>query len=542
MSHQPPQKQNDNLNPLRSALEVISLYLLIGFSWILFSDIVLSWFVNDPTLFERIQTIKGTFYVITSALLFYWIIKRRMDYYHEAIHQQNLMTNDLKKSYDELAGLERELHQRAFVDSLTGFHSKIAIQQLIENQIRQHPHQVFGLVYLDIDNFRHINELKGHVVGDDLIRLIAKEISLIAPAPHEIGRISGDEFLVFLRGLDDKKEVISIVNQNSGRIHKQFKLAGDDFYVSVSAGVVIYPDDGDSFELLFRHADMALNIAKQNGRNQITMFEEVFKSTFKSHIELSNALYQAIPNKELTVHFQPIIDIQQNCIYAVEALLRWRHPSRGNVSPSQFIPLAEMSGQIKDLTMFVIEQCFIQSKLWASRNNCFLVSINISTKVLNDVNFVDDVKNIVEHYQIKPENFIMEITESIVMDQFEETTKVLERLHRIGFSIAMDDFGTGYSSLTYLQRLPLQVLKIDRSFISQMSDKKSDLPLMKFMVDLGHLLGLKVIVEGVEQDFQLEKLKTYAVDYVQGYYFAKPGPAAEITEFFESCKENCHPS
>lgn len=529
----PSSTSKELMSPLRSTLWIILLYIVMGLLWITLSDTILNIFIPDSEMTEWIQTVKGIAYVVVTGGVFYLIIRRRMDRYQEAIDQQRLITKELVASNERLSELEKKLYKVAYYDPLTGLSSRAHMQELVSNHIRQHPNSVFGLLYIDIDNFRHVNELKGHIVGDELIRLIAKEIQEIAPSPHIIGRLGGDEFIVFLKDVHHKDAVVQIIRDHAHLINHSFRLSGDDFYVSVSIGAVIYPDDGENFELLLRHADIALHVAKSTGRNRIVMYEEIYKSHFKAQVDLSNSLYQAISNNELFVYYQPIMHVETNRINSAEALLRWRHPVLGFVSPAQFIPVAEMSGQIKDITLFVMSTCFKQHAEWKKRGIHLSISINISSKLFNDVNIFTDIEDLVIQYQVNPNDFILEITESVLMENLAESLKIIRKLQSFGFRIAMDDFGTGYSSLTYLQQLPLNILKVDQSFIRQFHSSEQDFPLMKFMVDLAHYIGIQVVVEGVEQAFQVERLKDYHADMIQGYYYAKPMPANEVAHFVE---------
>ena len=515
-------KTGVEMSPVRNTLEIILIYAIIGIVWIFGSDWILSVIIGDTAVEAWVQTIKGIAYVLVTAYLFYLIIKRRMDLYFQSIHDLHEAVDKLQESNRTLTDLEKKLTRLAYFDSLTGLPSKNRLIEEVADHLENHPDEPLGVVLIDIDDFKKINELKGHKIGDDLIVAMGAELMKLAPHPHVVGRFIGDDFLVLLKGITGPQEMLEAIKQAASFISPSFSLGEERIFVSVSAGLAVYPQDGTSFATLVQHADMALNAAKLQGKNRVVVFEPTIESHTVRQIELGNLLHFAIPNREVFVHFQPIIDIRKNRVHSVEALLRWKHPVKGLVSPVDFIPLAESTGVIQDLTWFVIGECFRLRREWKDAGVETGISINLSSLVLMESGFLDRIRALVTDMAVSPGDFTLEITESVILDRMEDAIGRIRQLRAIGFRVSLDDFGTGYSSLTYLQNLPLDFLKLDRGFIRHLDLEHHEAPLVRFIVEYAHDLGMKIISEGVEKTYQLEKLKEYGSDLIQGFLFAKP--------------------
>lgn len=536
--HEQTKKRNififhSSISPVRNTLQLIIIYIVIGISWIFLSDQVLLFLVSDPQIVESIQLGKGIFYVLTTALLFYFIIKRRMDLYMDSIHQLRRVNGEMEDTNRNLIKLEEKLYKIAYFDPLTGLISKNKIIGVITEHHQLRPREPFGFVYIDIDNFRGLNELKGHDIGDELLKLIAQEMLTIAPAPHLVSRLGGDEFVILIQGVRTKDDIIMILHEYEARIKKTFILDNDEYFVTVSAGVSVYPEDGSTYEQLLRHADMALDVAKKQGKNTIVVYQQDFKRGMMQQLELANIFHNAVPNGEFMMYYQPIYTSKDERPVTVEALMRWQHSTRGFIAPNDFIPIAEWTGKIKELTWFAFKQTFEQSKIWKKQGLDLKISINVSAKVILLDDFIERIKILLKIHHVEPQDFILEVTESIILEKIDETIEKLVELKILGFSIALDDFGTGYSSLTYLEKLPCNILKIDRSFITSILSGADDYPLLTFMIDLAHKLGKSVVAEGVEDKVQRDKLCELGVDQIQGYYYAKPMPANAIEPFIK---------
>ncbi len=508
--------------PLRNTLEVISLYVVLGVLWIFFSDMALKLLVTNPARVEELQMAKGLFYVAFTGYIFYVIIKKRMEQYYNIMNHLNETLLELRKTNASMKELEHELEQLAYYDSLTGLYTRNMIIKTIDDHIEQHPNELLGLVYVDIDDFSNINEIKGHHVGDELILLLSEELRKIAGEPHHIGRIGGDGFIIVLKNFLNKTQMIEIIRKNASKLRRAFILDHEEFFTTVSIGVCTYPEDGSTTQVLMSNVDLALGKAKSLGKNQMVIYNDQYHSEMKKQIEISNLLYQGVRNNEFKVFYQPIIKSETGKASKVEALIRWHNPVKGNIPPLEFIEIAEKTGHIKELTYFVIKDSIKQLKIWESEGIDLVVSINLSARVLNDPLFIEEIKGILEKHQGDPSKLILEITESAVLTHIDESITTLLVLKEMGFSIALDDFGTGYSSLTYLQRLPIDIIKIDRSFIRNIQSKDHVVPLLKFMIDVAHELNLKVVCEGIEEIYEKEATIQHGSDYLQGYLYARP--------------------
>lgn len=519
-----------NNNPMKNTIEIISIYVVLGVTWILISDEILNVFSSNHEFHEFLQTIKGILFVIFTAFLFYFIIKRRMDLYADTIDDLGDAVTQLENSNTALKKLEKVLYDKAYYDDLTNVYSRAKILEDVTDFIEENENELLAFVDIDIDNFKELNETKGHDIGDVLIQQVAIELKRVIGEDNIIGRLSGDEFIVLIKSKASKQELIECINNISKNIKKTYFLDREDFYASLSAGVAIYPYDGEDYHELLKCADIALNEAKLLGKNQIVFYSEKLADVKKNQAEIANQLYYGVKNQEFLVYYQPIISNKNLKATMVEALIRWNHPMKGLVPPLDFIYIAEKTGHIKEMTWFVIKEAFKQQLKWKSQGLNIQISINLSAKILSSHTFVPKLTDMVKEMNVETKQFIFEVTESMIIDNLEDTIKTLMKLRKIGFKIALDDFGVGYSSLTYLQKLPLDYLKIDRSFIKEISDKEKSSPVLQFMIDLAHKLELYVISEGVETEDALQLLKDLKSDYFQGYYFSKPLPEKELDQ------------
>ncbi len=520
-----PFEQAFKTTPLRSTLEIIGLYLVLGILWIFFSDMALKLLVRDPQRVEELQLVKGLFYVAVTGYIFYIIVKKRMDTYYNIMNHLNETMLELKQTNQAMKSLEHELEEMAYYDSLTGLYTRNMLIKKIDEHIEKHPNELLGIVFIDIDDFSNINEIKGHTVGDELIVLISKELKVSANLPHLVGRIGGDGFILLLKNFSSKEKMLEIIRNNFNRLKRSFILDHEEFFITVSVGVCTYPQDGNTTQMLLSNVDLALGKAKSLGKNQMVIYDERYHHDMKKQIEISNLLYQAVRNKEFKVYYQPIVKSETGKASKVEALIRWHNPIKGNIPPLDFIEISEKTGHIKEITYFVIKESIQQLKIWDQMGIDLVVSINLSARVLNDPNFLNDIKVLLEKFDGDPTRLILEITESAVLTHIDESITTLLALKKLGFSVALDDFGTGYSSLTYLQRLPIDIIKIDRSFIRNIQSKDHVVPLLKFMIDVAHELNLKVVCEGIEEAYEQEATIQHGSDYLQGFYYARPNTA-----------------
>lgn len=518
-------------HPTQTAAFIIMLYWIFGFSWIVVTDWLADWFLSDVAIAPWIQTIKGLLYVVLSGLVFYAIIHYHLKLYKDSFDRLELAYGELDMGHKKSLSLEEKLFDLAYYDPLTGLANKYLIEERINDQILKHPDQFIGLIYFDIDEFRSINEIKGHSLGDELIRDVADALKNEIQPPNVFSRMGGDEFLIAIFDLDHLELLIPKIEGYFNTIRKTYFLENDAFYLTFSSGVTLYPDHGKDFITLFRHADAAMSLAKSKGKDQYVIFDEEMVTIVKEQTELLNSLRKAIHHGEMSIHYQPIIELSTGNIHSVEALIRWYHPEKGFIPPLEFISLSEKNGLIRDITEFVLQDTADHFHAWNAKRSNFKVSINLSATMLMHERFIEDLFKWIDQHQIDCKRYIIEITETAIISDIQKSIHVLNQLRRLGFLIALDDFGTGYSSLTYLQKLPIDIIKIDRSFISGIKENTEEFYVLKYMIDLAHHLKLKVVAEGIETPEQRQMIVKYGVDFAQGYYFCKPSTQDRVYEY-----------
>ena len=537
-NHKSSKIPQDRLNATLSSLKIILIYIIIGVLWILLSDYLVEWFFEDEETIKLVQNIKGTFYVIFTAFVFYLIILKQMNRYADTIIDLKQAYDQLDQGHEKSLNLENKLFQIAYYDELTGLPNKFMLEEKISLYINEHPKDgLIGFIYFDIDEFRNINEVKGHSVGDQLIKNIAELLKTQIQEPNMLARMGGDEFVLALFSLDQLDTFMEQVEGYLSMVRRTFILEEDHFFVTYSAGVALYPDHGKDYITLFRHADAAMSMAKSKGKDQIVIFDDEMVLLIKQQTEILNQLRSAISNDQFSLHYQPIINVQTQDVIGVEALIRWQHPTKGFIPPLEFISLAEKNGFIKEITEWVFKEAARQYDLWPLHLTNFKISINISAVMLMQDSFIPNLSKWINEDHIDCTKFILEITETAIIQDIQKSIHVLNQLKHYGFTIALDDFGTGYSSLTYLQRLPIDTIKIDRSFISSIKENADDFHVLRYMVELAHHLKLDVVAEGIETKEQVQMVKNYFVDSAQGYHFCKPMPQNRILEYLKMIEQ-----
>ena len=527
----PRLKHNQNLNASSATIKIITLYVILGFMWILLSDRVVNLFDFDHDTFVLIQSIKGTFYVIVTAIGFYFIIHRQIEMYILTIHDLKNAYVELDQGHRKSLTLEEKLYDLAFYDHLTGLPNKAMLEEKVNERINLHPNELMGFIYFDIDEFRNINEVKGHSVGDELIKTIALSLKNKIQHPNMLARMGGDEFVLAIFDIKRLELFMPEVESYIEVVRKSYLLEKDDFFVTFSGGIALYPDHGTNYITLLRHADAAMSIAKSKGKDQFVIFDDEMVTVIKQQTEILNNLRQAIINHEMSLHYQPIIDLKNDHTIGVEALIRWQHPVKGFIPPLEFISLSEKNGFIKEITEFVFKDAADHYSLWEKQKKPFKVSINLSASMLMNDKFINNLLIWIQKEKLDCRKFNIEITETAIISDIQKSIHVLNQLKRLGFTIALDDFGTGYSSLTYLQKLPIDSIKIDRSFIGNIKENTEEFFVLKYMIDLAHHLNLKVVAEGIETEEQALMVKKYGVDFAQGYYYCRPTTQVRIIEY-----------
>ena len=531
-------KQFQSVNAVLATSKIIAIYMFVGFIWILASDYLTELLFTNESVRSTVQHLKGIFYVLFTAFIFYLIIRKQMALYEHMIINLSKANQDLSTGQSKSLSLENRLYQIAYYDELTGLPNKYYLEEKVNTYIENLKKEEFiGFIYFDIDEFRNINEVKGHSVGDELLLSISDILKEQIKEPNLLIRMGGDEFVLVLFNVHQLDSFLQTIESYLNSIRRTYVLENDHFFVTYSAGVALYPDHGKDYINLFRHADAAMSMAKAKGKDQIVIFDDEMVLLIKQQTEILNQLRVAIRNNEFSLHYQPIIRVATNDVIGVEALIRWQHPTKGFIPPLEFISLSEKNGFIKEITEWVFMEAAKQYKYWPDDLPQFKISINISAVMLMHDSFIPNLSKWINDYNIDCSKFTLEITETAIIQDIQKSIYVLKQLKRYGFTIALDDFGTGYSSLTYLQRLPIDSIKIDRSFINNVKVDTDEFHVLRYMVELSHHLKLDVVAEGIETIEQQQLIKSYFVDFAQGYYFFKPMPQQRVIEYFKMLKQ-----
>ncbi len=441
--------------------------------------------------------------------------------------------------FHDISDMKRQeefIRHQAFHDSLTGLPNRPLLRNRIDKAIARasREEQRFGVIFLDLDNFKNVNDSLGHAVGDLLLKEAADRLRHIARSADTVARLGGDEFIILVEEMNDERPAASLALRILDSFKKPFIIKDNTLHVGTSIGIAIFPEDGEDTDLLIRNADTAMYKSKENGRENFTMFTTSLNETVAKRLKLENELRRAIELVEFEVYYQPKMEIKTGSIAGMEGLVRWKHD--GNlISPDDFIPLAEETGLIIELDKIVMDIAFSEiGKLINSSIVSLKLALNCSTRALRMKELPDIISDALTRHNIKPEWFELEITETSLMKNFEESIAVLHSLLEIGISISLDDFGTGYSSLAQLKNLPISSLKIDRSFIWEMEKSRSDTHITESIIAMSKKVGVEVIAEGVEKLEHLKILEKAGCDLAQGYYISKPLPFTELKKYLQS--------
>jgi diguanylate cyclase (GGDEF)-like protein len=439
---------------------------------------------------------------------------------------------------------EKRIYNLAYYDELTTLPNRELFSQNLEKTISRarRDTESFAILFIDLDRFKRINDTLGHSIGDLLLRAVAERLAectrsgdFVANVANDevqdikLARLGGDEFVVKLLGLGSEATVAKIASRIITALTPPFSCEGHQFVVTPSIGIALYPQDGRTSEELLMNADSAMYRAKFAGRNNYKFYSETMRTKSLHRLDLENEIRQAIENEQFELHYQPKVEVSTWSIVGAEALLRWKHPERGNIAPDEFIPVAEETGLIVPLGQWVIQEACEQIKKWSTRSfGPVAVAVNISSHQFHTDGLVEFILNTIADTQIDARLLEIEITESIMLQNVETTFDALKKLKGAGFSLSVDDFGTGYSSLGYLNRFQLDTLKIDRSFVENIHIKKGEAAICAAILAMAQKLELNVVAEGVELDEQLEILKELGCDQIQGFIYSPAVPAAEF--------------
>jgi len=442
---------------------------------------------------------------------------------------------------DRTRGLEvanRQLRHLASHDSLTGLPNRLLLDDRLTQAIAQANRQKheFAVAVLDLDRFKLINDSLGHRAGDELLCEVAARLKGAIRAVDSIARLGGDEFVIIFDGPMPRADALEMGKRLLKVMELPMRLLGIDVHVSPSIGIALYPHDGANIDTLLAHADAAMYHAKERGRNSVECYTESMGSVTQERVKLESELHEALRDGQFELHYQPKVDTATGRINSAEALIRWRHPQRGLLSPGEFIPVAEECGLLDAIGEWVLLEACRQGRIWQQRGpRALRIAVNLAPSQFRLVDLVSQIRRALDASGLDPTLLEIELTETAVMSDAEESIHILEAISRMGVLVSVDDFGTGYSSMSYLRRFPIDKLKIDRCFVEQMTARREDASIVGAIISLAHSLSLKVIAEGVETPEQLQLLAKLGCDQYQGFYFS---PALLPAKFEELLRED----
>lgn len=461
----------------------------------------------------------------------------------------NDMSTDLAQLYDEY-------EEAAFIDQLTSLPNRALFLDRLRQMIllNKRSGEKFGVMLLDLDGFKEVNDTLGHQVGDRLLQQIAErlrrtirasstvarvvsdsisvefESEAVRNSDMTLARLGGDEFAIMLPSLKGIEGAITVAKRITEVLEPHAEIDGNSIVVAGTIGIAMFPEHGEDAEALLRRADIALYVAKHI-QNDFSIYDPAYDTHSVKQLALKAELRAAIEEDQMVLFYQPKLDFKNGCVTGVEALIRWQHPQRGMIPPDQFIPLSEQRGLIGPLTEWVINKALWQYNQWQKQGINLQIAVNLSSRVLYDLSLPNKIERMLVQAKVPPTAINFEITEEATMVDPRRALDIMNRLNEMGLLLSIDDFGTGYSSLGYLKRLPVDEIKIDRSFVMDMEESENDAKIVHATIDLAHNLGLRVVAEGVETESTLKMLKNLNCDYAQGYYLSRPIPADELVKW-----------
>jgi diguanylate cyclase (GGDEF)-like protein len=434
--------------------------------------------------------------------------------------------------------MEQELHYLAYFDGLTQLPNRELFNEQLEHAIdkARRSKTKLAMLYIDVDNFKYINDSFGHTVGDTVLTHVAASLKNSIRGSDSLARIGGDEFVILIEDLQDPVQASKVAKKALIAISSTPEIT--QFNTSVSIGISLFPEDTISKLDMFRNADTAMYAAKASGKNRYHFYKPELTDSIKEQVQMVNELKRAIMLDEFVIHYQPILRSDDLSVHGVEALIRWQHPERGLLSPYHFISIAEKHGLIGQVTQWMLKNTCLQAKQWLDNNvDIHRISINLSVEDIQ-VGFHNKIVKLLKDSQFPSKHLQLEITETMLMENQSDIVKELEDIRDLGVTIAIDDFGTGYSSLNQLKSLPVDKLKMDRSFIQDIPHDEDDITLTNMILSMSQHLSLAVVAEGVETQAQANFLISKGCDYLQGYFFAKPMPEKELLEMLSTQQAN----
>ena len=434
-------------------------------------------------------------------------------------------TYGIARDITERVEAEEIIRFQAYHDMLTRLPNRTLLKDRLNQAIThaKRNKKKLAVMFLDLDRFKVVNDTLGHMVGDQLLQAVSIRLKKCLREGDTLARIGGDEFTLLLPEIHNKKDSELIAQKIIKKLKKPFNIDGHEFYISTSIGIAQYPEDGINMDTLIKHADIAMYHVKGNGKDGFQFYADNMNEMYDNHMSLENDMRRALDNNQFRIHYQPQVNIETDEIFAMEALIRWEHPQRGIISPCEFISLAEETGLILPIGEWVLNNACAELKRWREAGlTTVRIAINLSSSQLAQHDIVDTILSVLMVNSIPGDMLEIEITENVLMKDIENVVSKLKKLSSFGIKIAIDDFGTGYSSLSYLKKLPIDTLKIDRSFVRDMQNSEEDSSIIQAIIAMAKGLNLNIISEGVETEAQLQQLKEWRCKNMQGFLFSKP--------------------
>ena len=449
------------------------------------------------------------------------------------IHRINAqLEKKINRREKQLKSINRRMEKLALHDPLTGLPNRTLFQKKLHSGIQsaELTEQPLILILLDLDNFKEINDTLGHDVGDELLKTVSERITKLLRTGDTVARLGGDEFGIILMRTNPEGAV-KVAQNILNALEPHFDIAGHTLNIKASIGIAVYREHGNSEAILMKHADVAMYEAKRHNTG-FSFYDATSDPHTPDKLSLLSELKLALKNNHLQLYYQPKMDLSSGKSFGAEALLRWHHKDKGMIPPDVFVPLAEQAGLIKSLTHWVLETAMRQYSEWASQGIHINIAVNLSAKNLDDDELPSLIGEKLKAWSVPPENLILEITETSIISDPAQALKILTRLDNMGVTLSIDDYGTGYSSLAYVKKLPVDEIKIDRSFVATITSNHDDAVIVKSTINLAHDLGMRTVAEGVEDKETVEYLRSLNCDHVQGYYFSRPLPVDQATSWF----------